>query len=813
MQHKTPQNSSPTPTMADHFARFSSMLESARDLTIEAAVSASTRLTETPSAKRPQEISKLLNSRNEREVLSGMKCVISLVSRGEDGVQYFADVVKNVTLLNPRVRALVMVYIQKYAEREPDTALLSINSIQKALGDKSPRNRAASIRTLGGIQIPEIASLLILCIRRTVMDPLPIVRAATALAIGKAYEIEGVNRKQLLKDLLVLLGDALPVVVGPAIKVFMQLKLAMAKSLLASMSMTKIWTPIHSNFRMYVRMLAELDAWSMAMMIDLLVEYARRFLPRPTVVFSNGTQMDLPGTAHGLASLGNNYSCTYDPDLSLFLLALEPMSHNDSPQVVLASLRALILLGTPRQIIDFGFPDALVRSSLLATDALTRLYSLQCISVLALASPEIFRGHTRKFFISGNDSSSIAECKIYIMLCLFAPENGKIIMLELKYNAFSQNVDIARAAVKAIGRCSQTSPEWADKVLRWCIAETTTAASSPVMAELLTVIRYLLQQKQGADLDENQLIKTLYKLSVVLSATDQQADAAAKSSIIWIIGEFTEATKNLLGPDVVRRSLKSFVHEPEKVRYELLMLAAKSYLYEIRTVGAKTPDSIVGKMFHHIVHLCRYDSSFATRDRVRMLEQLFEDVDNHQLATLFLQVPKPAPVFSKYENSATSTLSAYLISPEWADPDTLPPKTIRKETTPQAPRFKGINSESVMDKSSSALAISSDNIGSGFSAPISAAKNQLQSLDEFFGNEEESEESHSESESDEDTSEENEDSEEESDEEETEQASETEAVSENEYLSSEESDESDDSEVALVQNSKNGKASHAYDSD
>ena len=53
------------------------MIDSAKEFTIETAVSASARLTDTPSGSRPQEISKLLNSRTDREILNGMKCVIS----------------------------------------------------------------------------------------------------------------------------------------------------------------------------------------------------------------------------------------------------------------------------------------------------------------------------------------------------------------------------------------------------------------------------------------------------------------------------------------------------------------------------------------------------------------------------------------------------------------------------------------------------------------------------------------------------------------------------------------------------------------
>ena len=59
-----------------------------------------------------------------------------LITREEDALPYFADVVKNITNSDPKIRQLVIIYLTKYAEVEPDTALLSINSIQKSLNDK-----------------------------------------------------------------------------------------------------------------------------------------------------------------------------------------------------------------------------------------------------------------------------------------------------------------------------------------------------------------------------------------------------------------------------------------------------------------------------------------------------------------------------------------------------------------------------------------------------------------------------------------------------------------------------------------------------
>lgn len=63
--------------MADSISKLAGMLESARELTLEAASSASARLMDEAPAKT-RDISHMLNSRSERESLAGMKHVISV---------------------------------------------------------------------------------------------------------------------------------------------------------------------------------------------------------------------------------------------------------------------------------------------------------------------------------------------------------------------------------------------------------------------------------------------------------------------------------------------------------------------------------------------------------------------------------------------------------------------------------------------------------------------------------------------------------------------------------------------------------------
>ena len=110
-----------------------------------------------------------------------------MISKGRNVSEYFAQVVKNVAASNIEVRKLVYIYLLRYADAEPDLALLSINTFQRDLADSSPLIRAMALRVLSGIRVPTIAGLIVLAIKKCAADTSPYVRKAAALSIPKCY--------------------------------------------------------------------------------------------------------------------------------------------------------------------------------------------------------------------------------------------------------------------------------------------------------------------------------------------------------------------------------------------------------------------------------------------------------------------------------------------------------------------------------------------------------------------------------------------------------------------------------------------------
>ena len=86
------------------------------------------------------------------------------------------------------IRKLVYIFLLRYAESDPDLALLSINTFQRDLADHNPLIRAMALRVLSGINIPMILNIVILAVKKCAADPSPYVRKAAAFALIKCYK-------------------------------------------------------------------------------------------------------------------------------------------------------------------------------------------------------------------------------------------------------------------------------------------------------------------------------------------------------------------------------------------------------------------------------------------------------------------------------------------------------------------------------------------------------------------------------------------------------------------------------------------------
>ncbi|KAF8539570.1 adaptin N terminal region-domain-containing protein [Trichophaea hybrida] len=626
----------------ESLSRISSVLESARDLTLEAAQSASAagrlgrREAKLLSSK---ETRKFLNSRIDREVLDGLRRVITMMSRGNDCSEFFADVVKNVASPALEIKKLVYIYLLRYAEFEPDLALLSINTIQKALNDQNQVMRAMAIRVMSGIRVPVISQIVALAIKKGVTDLSSYVRKCAALAIPKCYKLDPTTMPQLTDHLGTLLGDRSHYVMSAAVMAFLEIA-------------PSRYDLIHPHFRTLVKLLIDMDEWGQLAMLRLLNGYARKCFPvkrrKKKAVNAEGgfySDDDTVGQITGTQDMIQDM----DPDLELFLSACSPLLQSRNSAVIVAVARVYRHLAPSEYLKQLAGPLA----SLLRAPINIQHIALISIVSIALKCAQPFSPFVTHFLVQHLDPPHIWRLKLEILTLTFPFVNTctkNLILSELEYFAQGYDQELIKETVRAIGRCAQSETRNATRCLRVLLRQVE-SSDGVLLSESLTVIRHIIQQNPTAH------SKTVIRLA---KALDTATNPTARASIIWLVGEFSGIDDgNNVAADSLRILAKNFLLESDQAKQQIILLAAKVYAHHLNrtqplwpsspAIGHdKDPDDEAPKhslplLFSYILLLGRYDMSYDIRDRARLYKSLLANPSSTELATLLLLAPKPTP--------------------------------------------------------------------------------------------------------------------------------------------------------------------------
>lgn len=625
-----------------------------------------------------QQLKKLLESRHEREVLDGLRRVVSQSQRAEETTagQYLPTVLKNISSPNANIRKLVYIYLLANAESDPDTALLSINSIQKALSAPDAHLRALALRTISSLQVPVIAQIVSLGIRKGAADMSPIVRRTAALAIPKCWRLDASTAPQLEKYIGQLLGDRQYYVAGAAV-------LAYRECCPDNIDL------IHPHYRSLVKMLVDMDEWSQLATLRVLTSYARRCFARRKKRLKNAMQ----NTTSKVSNIDDFYSDESktqatnshkakdddsdneitDPDLELLLKSIQPLLHSRSSAVIISVARLYLALTAPSHngepsfytITTVGPLVSLLRSPL----AILSLALHNIVSIMLL-HPKPFVRYTRHFLLHTTDTPETSSIKLSALSLIFphAPAHTQSLILnELVHAARSPDSALVRAAISALGRCAQSSAPSSPssrRCLRLLLAQSSkpqsqdadAATAGLVTSEALTQIRHLIQSDPAAHKG------TVIRLSKDLDTT---VHPAARASIVWLVGEYAavdaqedHAGKGLgnVAADVLRILAGGFGKEDEMVKRQILILSTKVYLSWLNALrplqeeelpqfddtdadGAtldkaivddnpatsstnpsaeQTPPHPIPLLYNYIHHLIRYDTSYTLRDLARV---------------------------------------------------------------------------------------------------------------------------------------------------------------------------------------------------
>ncbi|KXT03194.1 hypothetical protein AC578_4793 [Pseudocercospora eumusae] len=694
----------------------------ARDLTLEAARDAGPRRSSKPLPA--QQIKKMLDSRNERDVLDGLRRVVAMQYSNppQPTLTFFPAVLKTLSWHYSSTRPLVYNYLIHHAEADPDTALLAINTIQKSLSDTNPRVRAMALKTMSGIRVPVISQIVSLAIKKGATDLSPLVRKAAALACVKCIKLDPNTRPQVEEYLATLLADKQYYVAGAAVQAFLEIcpdRLDM----------------IHPNYRRLCKMILDMDEWGQLALIKLFTFYSRKCFPRRTKRIKKAANQEQRAKDfyEDLDDQEVNEDEfeeieQIDPDLELFLKSIQPLLSSRNSAVIVAVARAYLYLSPSKHLPQaIGPLIALLR----APQDINQI-ALYDIVQVCLTDPTYFVPYLRHFLIRSNEAPHIWQLKLEILTLIFphSPKDTQdLILAELEHFSKGHNAQLVRESVRAIGRCAQAS---SDSTSRRCLSlllKQIRSSDATLVGEAMEVIRHLIQRAP------NEHRKTVIRLAKNL---DTLSSPTARASIVWLVGEFAGIDpESNIAADVLRILIRNYPDESDEVRAQIILLGAKVYLHYLNAKNEKQkaidalnsekpsqtsstilpeddndgfredafaskpskpketepePKDPIELLYAHAMLLARYTPSYSLRDRARLFRSLLAIETSTELASLLLLAPKPVPQAPSPSESrkdillgstalilGTDGIKGYERLPEWVREGEEPEARLRDE--------------------------------------------------------------------------------------------------------------------------------------
>ncbi|KAL3650143.1 hypothetical protein CASFOL_006546 [Castilleja foliolosa] len=601
-------------------------------------------------------IAPLLDSKFDSEKCEALKRLLALIAQGLDVSSYFPQVVKNVASQSLEVKKLVYLYLLHYAEKRPNETLLSINYFQKDLGDPNPLVRAWALRTMAGIRVHVIASIVLVAVGKCARDPSVYVRKCAATALPKLHDLHLEEHTSSIEEIVgMLLKDNSPAVIGAAASAF-------------AFICPNNFSLIGRNYKRLCETLPDVEEWGQIVLIGILIRYviAKHGLVGESLMLSSNAlgkrdnsekedseshltiKKDLDGIGFDVYneiadivsrsylegpdkylsqlgqvnrdSLGFDGSCVTsarsNADVKLLLQCTSPLLWSLNSAVVLAASGVHWIMAPKEDIKKIVKPLLF----LLRSSSPSKYVVLCNIQVFAKAMPSVFSLYFEDFFISSSDSYQIKTLKLEILSYIATSSSIASIFLEFQDYIRDPDRRFAADTVAAIGLCAQRLPDVAKACLEGLLFLALSESSNKDAASLgeeeivlVQVIKSIMTIiKQDPHSHEKVIIHLVRRLDSVCSPP-------ARAMIIWVMGEYCNIGSLIpkMIPIVFKYLARRFTLEAVETKLQIINACVKVLL---RANVQDMSELII--TVGYVLELAKCDSKYDVRDRSRVLKNL-----------------------------------------------------------------------------------------------------------------------------------------------------------------------------------------------
>ncbi|NXD43084.1 AP4B1 protein, partial [Copsychus sechellarum] len=494
--------------------------------------------------------------------------VIRLMAQGADVSGLFPEMVKAGAVPDVVQKKLVSFYVRAQAPRQPQLALLAVNSLRKDCAHPSPAVRGLALRTMCDLRMPGIQEYLQQPLVCGLRDKASYVRRAAVLGCAKMVKLQGDCEVDgaLVNELYSLLRDQDPIVVVNCLRAL--------EEILKKEGGVVINKPIAHHL---LNRMPDLDQWGQSEVLTFLLRYKPRS----------------------------------EDELFDILNLLDGYLKSSSPSVVMAATKLFLVLA--REYPDVQ-ADVLVRVKGPLLSACTSESRELCFTALChvrqilRSLPGHFSSHYKKFFCSYSEPHYIKCQKMEVLCELVNDENVQQVLEELKGYCTDVSVELAQGAIFAIANIARTYTEQCVGILTELLGLQQEHITSAVVRAFRD-LAWLCPQCTDA------------VCQALPGCEDTIQDSEGKQALVWLLGTHGEKIPN--APYV----LEDFVEKVKSETFAAVKLELLTALLRLFLARPAECQDTLGRLLHYCIE---EEQDMAVRDRAlfyyRLLQAGVEEV-------------------------------------------------------------------------------------------------------------------------------------------------------------------------------------------
>lgn len=421
-----------------------------------------------------------------------IKKVIAYMTLGIDVSRLFTDMIMAIETRDMVIKKLVYFYLTHYARKQPELAIMCINTLRRDCENEDPMVRGLALRSLCGLGLESVVEYIENPLKKSFTDVSPYVRRTAVMGVLKIFALspEFVEHGGYLSTLEGMISDIDASVTTNVLMVLEELKLSSGGI-----------EPTTELIMHLLNRLGEFNEWGLNIVLDIL----SRYCPKS------------------------------DDETFAIMNILDPVLRTSNSGAVLATTKCFLTLTEP-------YPDLIVQViqrskapllTLLASSTSEIQYAilkhLESLLPRSIAKG-IFDDEYKLFFVRYNEPPHVKHLKIDLIRYIANQSNAREIATELSEYVTDVDSELSKKAIRALGeialRVSDVSSEMTQRIV-----ELVDLDMAYVRSEALIVLGNVVR------IYPSMRIHILPFISRYLKKVE---DSDARAVLIWLLGEYGE---------------------------------------------------------------------------------------------------------------------------------------------------------------------------------------------------------------------------------------------------------------------------------